>query len=107
MPRHTTPTTRYDYVYVDGDHSAAGALFDMTVAWRLVRLGGLMVIDDVLADAHVATVGASASAFVAAHRRELRVVWSDHQLALRKMKNRATIRTIHDNDEEIKAAALG
>ena len=73
----------FDLVYVDGDHSRAGALFDMVLAWRLLARDGLMVVDDVAAFAE--TVGAAADAFIGMHREELRVAWRDQQLALRKI----------------------
>ena len=37
-----------DFAHVDGDHTSAGVLSDMILAWRLVKPGGLMVIDDYL-----------------------------------------------------------
>ncbi len=36
----------FDVVYVDGDHRAAPALCDMILGWKLLRPGGLMLLDD-------------------------------------------------------------
>ena len=38
----------YDLVYVDGWHSAFGALADGVMSWPLLRVGGVMVFDDYL-----------------------------------------------------------
>lgn len=38
----------YDIVYVDGWHSAFGALADGVMAWPLLKVGGVMVFDDYL-----------------------------------------------------------
>ena len=37
---------RYDGIYVDGDHEARIALEDIVLSWRLLPVGGVMVIDD-------------------------------------------------------------
>lgn len=36
----------FDFVYIDGDHSARQVLEDAVLAWRLLKPGGLMVFDD-------------------------------------------------------------
>lgn len=36
-----------DAIYVDGDHAAPSALEDMVLSWRLLRTGGVMIVDDV------------------------------------------------------------
>ena len=38
----------YDIVYIDGWHSAFGALADGVMSWPLLRVGGVMVFDDYL-----------------------------------------------------------
>ena len=38
----------YDLVYVDGWHSAFGALADGVMAWPMLRVGGVMIFDDYL-----------------------------------------------------------
>jgi len=36
----------YDFVYVDGDHNASGVLEDAVLAWRALKVGGVMFLDD-------------------------------------------------------------
>lgn len=39
-------TQRFDFVYVDGDHSSMGALRDAVLAFDLLNVGGIMIFDD-------------------------------------------------------------
>lgn len=43
LPMLETP---FDMIFVDGDHSAEGALFDMTHSLRLLAPNGVMIVDD-------------------------------------------------------------
>ena len=36
----------FDFVYVDGDHDPATTLTDASMAWGLLRSGGVMLFDD-------------------------------------------------------------
>jgi predicted O-methyltransferase YrrM len=38
----------YDIVYVDGDHRAVSALEDIVLAFPLMKIGGIMILDDYL-----------------------------------------------------------
>ena len=38
----------FDFIYVDGVHSAVGALTDACMAWGLLKQGGVMLFDDYL-----------------------------------------------------------
>jgi SAM-dependent methyltransferase len=42
------PRPQFDFIYVDGSHQAADVLLDATMAFRLLRPGGIMVLDDYL-----------------------------------------------------------
>lgn len=42
----------FDLVNVDGDHSDAGALTDLTNCWPMVRPGGFLTFDDIVNDSH-------------------------------------------------------
>ena len=52
--KELVPTLReqFDLVLVDGDHSPAGALADLTNCWPLVEPGGQLVFHDVCHPAH-------------------------------------------------------
>nr|WP_217345066.1 class I SAM-dependent methyltransferase [Noviherbaspirillum sp. L7-7A]MBV0879285.1 class I SAM-dependent methyltransferase [Noviherbaspirillum sp. L7-7A] len=42
------PKPQFDFIYVDGSHQAADVLLDASMAFRLLRVGGIMVLDDYL-----------------------------------------------------------
>lgn len=37
---------RYDWIYVDGNHQGDAALTDIVLAWQLLKVGGVLIIDD-------------------------------------------------------------
>lgn len=37
---------KFDFIYVDGDHNACGLLDDLILSWKLLKLNGIMLIDD-------------------------------------------------------------
>jgi hypothetical protein len=37
---------KFDLIYVDGDHNACGVLQDLVLSWKLLKVGGIMLIDD-------------------------------------------------------------
>ena len=39
-------SVQYDFVYVDGGHTSANALSDCVLCFPLLKLGGIMIIDD-------------------------------------------------------------
>jgi hypothetical protein len=44
MPQQPT----YDFIYIDGDHSAFGVINDAVDAYRLLKIGGILAFDDYL-----------------------------------------------------------
>jgi hypothetical protein len=36
----------YDFVYVDGDHTAVGVILDAELGWRKLKVGGILAFDD-------------------------------------------------------------
>jgi hypothetical protein len=38
----------FDFIYIDGDHTAEGVLRDAVLAWRLLKPGGIIAFDDYL-----------------------------------------------------------
>lgn len=37
---------RFDFIYIDGYHSAKHVLFDAVLAWDMLNVGGIMIFDD-------------------------------------------------------------
>ncbi len=40
------PTNHYDFIYIDGDHSAMAVLEDAVLSYRLLKIDGIMIFDD-------------------------------------------------------------
>jgi predicted O-methyltransferase YrrM len=38
----------YDFIYIDGDHTAKAVFLDATLAWKALKPGGIMAFDDYL-----------------------------------------------------------
>lgn len=41
------PDDWFDLIYVDGDHSAAACFYDMCHAYRMLKPGGIVIVDDI------------------------------------------------------------
>lgn len=44
----STGEKHYDLIYIDGSHTAPDVLLDAVLAFRLLRIGGVMILDDYL-----------------------------------------------------------
>ena len=88
------PPATYDIVYIDGSHTAEDVIEDMVLSWRLLKPGGLMILDDYRWNGSRDPSGAplpdellpriAIDAFVSTHRNFVEVVLKGYQVALRK-----------------------
>jgi predicted O-methyltransferase YrrM len=77
----------YDFIYIDGDHTAEGVLQDAVLAWRLLKPGGIMAFDDYLWEDPRGIEfqpGWAIDTFVGAVKDESEVLLSNSQVWLRK-----------------------
>ena len=82
----------YDFIYIDGDHTAEGVLQDAVLAWRLLKPGGIMAFDDYLWEDPRGIEfqpGWSIDTFVGAVKDESEVLLSNSQVWLRKNDDRS------------------
>lgn len=87
------PKPQFDFIYVDGSHQAADVLLDASMAFRLLRVGGIMVLDDYLwhetqaANRDPLAVPKMAiDAFINCHFNRLRIVSAPlYQIFLQKL----------------------
>lgn len=88
------PKPQFDFIYVDGSHQAADVLLDASMAFRLLRVGGIMVLDDYLwheampaVSRDLLTVPKMAiDAFINCHFNRLRIVSAPlYQIFLQKL----------------------
>lgn len=79
-----------DFIYVDGSHTARDTLSDAVLSWELLKTGGIMVFDDYgwgqerePWDRPCTAI----NAFMACYSREMELIKSGYQVALRKQHN--------------------
>lgn len=78
----------FDIMYIDGDHAAPSVLEDAVLAWRLLKIGGIMIFDDyewsVLPNVHDRPKLAI-DAFIQVFAERLHIVHMGYQLAVQKL----------------------
>ncbi|CAN0083622.1 unnamed protein product [Scytosiphon promiscuus] len=76
-------TSTFDVIYVDGDHGMASVLADAVLAFRLLKVGGFLIFDDMVL---FPTVGRAMEFFVEAFGGEhrLEVLYSKEQMVITK-----------------------
>lgn len=77
----------YDFIYVDGSHTAPDVLADAVMAWRMLSKGGLMVFDDyVWGDPRdvLHRPKLAIDSFVNIYAEQLDLVFAGYQLIIRK-----------------------
>jgi predicted O-methyltransferase YrrM len=79
---------QYDFIYVDGNHTAEPALTDACMCWGLLKPGGVMLFDDYLwedeAD-HFDRCKMSIDAFTTLFRRQFKFIVLNYQLGVQKL----------------------
>lgn len=87
--RTLTPD-EYDFIYIDGDHTAPGVLSDAVSAFRALKPGGLLAFDDYLwkpsdgsGDTHAP--GIAIDAFLDCYRDRLQILAMGLQVWVRKL----------------------
>lgn len=77
----------FDFIYIDGDHTAEGVLQDGVLSWRLLKPGGIMAFDDYLWEDPRGIEfqpGWSIDTFIGAVKEESEILLSNSQVWLRK-----------------------
>ncbi len=82
------PPAYFDAVYVDGDHRAFACLTDAIVAWRALKVGGVLMFDDYGLGPpgyphHAPALGIDA--FLAAAEGRFRVLQQRYQVVVQKV----------------------
>lgn len=86
----------FDFIYIDGDHTAEGVLQDAVLSWRLLKVGGIMAFDDYLWEDPRGIEfqpGWSIDTFVGAVKDESEVLVSNSQVWLRKNDGNSSLDT--------------
>jgi predicted O-methyltransferase YrrM len=73
----------FDFIYVDGIHSADGVLTDACMSWGMLRQGGVMLFDDYLYPHEPTKVGIDA--FLSVFKGKYEIIVNNYQLAVKKI----------------------
>lgn len=77
----------FDLIYVDGSHTAYDTLADMTMAWGLLRVDGIMIIDDYLwnvNNAHHDCPKWAVDSFLTCYYNQVEIIAAGYQIHLKK-----------------------
>lgn len=77
----------FDFIYIDGDHTASAVIDDAIQSWQLLKSGGIMAFDDYTwkhPDGDLATPRPSINFFLWAKQKELDVIAINAQAWVRK-----------------------
>ncbi len=81
-----TLTGPFDFVFVDGSHTAEDVWRDAELSWPLLRTGGLVVFDDYLwGDGRDSTPRPAIDRFLVEYADRIEVVHHDYQCAVVKL----------------------
>lgn len=78
----------YDFIYIDGDHSAESCLRDSEQAWQFLKPGGFLLWDDVGTTAQPTDwpgVAGGMSLFLTSIHGEYEIVQADYQVLIKKL----------------------
>jgi predicted O-methyltransferase YrrM len=84
------PHTLYDFIYIDGDHTASGVANDAILAWQLLKPNGIMAFDDYVWTHEKGELYEPKSAidfFCWAKQLELKIIDTNEQLWVQKNDN--------------------
>ena len=80
-------TVRFDFIYIDGDHTSHQVAKDADNAWKLLKSGGIMAFDDYLWGEDLSpelTPKPAIDRFLAKYTGEYELLSEDYQLWLKK-----------------------
>lgn len=46
LTRVYSDTPKFDFIYIDGDHNSVGIIEDAVLSWKVLKIGGILLIDD-------------------------------------------------------------
>lgn len=78
----------YDFIYIDGDHTAYGVLKDAVSAYECLKVGGIIGFDDYLWSARLGVTKEpriAIDAFQSVYRDRIEIVLSGYQIWFRKV----------------------
>jgi len=88
LPNFIVDQKSFDLIYIDGDHTEAGAIVDSLMCWPLLKVGGYVIWDDYLWQTQLPRMGRPQAAvdwFIKSHRSDLKVLYRRYQVIGQKV----------------------
>ncbi len=83
----TLEENKYDFVYIDGDHSRDAVWLDATQSFGLLKDGGYMVFDDYLWKEGDKSPKDAIDRFLNEYKEKIQIIKKNHQVVIRKGKH--------------------
>jgi len=111
----------YDFIYVDGDHHASSMLEDIVMSWRLLKVGGILLMDDYEMEAkdpwfyimhkeflehprvNFVHPRCAIDAFLSLYRGQYELVFDNYQKGVRKLIDMGGKNLIHGDNGQPKS----
>ncbi len=77
---------KYDFVYVDGDHSEKAVWVDAVQSFNLLKVGGIMTFDDYMWNEGDKSPKAAVDQFLDTYKDRIRVLAKNYQVVIEKIK---------------------
>lgn len=74
----------FDFAYIDGDHSTAAVLSDSVLAFRLLKIGGMLIWDDYMWTVLEDRPGPAIDAFLQCYAKKLEIIHKGQQVVIRR-----------------------
>jgi predicted O-methyltransferase YrrM len=76
----------YDFVYLDGDHRASAVFHDLSICWRLLKKGGLLLLDDYTwTQPNMIGPKVAIDGFLASFQCQYKLLHKGYQIILKKL----------------------
>jgi len=85
--RNQSMRDKFDFIYIDADHTTVGVLLDAELSWPLLKSGGIMAFDDLTWGEHLPpshSPKAGILLFAERHREEFDLVVANTQYWIKK-----------------------
>ena len=91
LPNLITENKEYDFIFIDGNHTAAFVLTDALMSWYTLKPGGIMVFDDYLwgapdtKNSSTTTPKLAVDSFISVFKDYLEVLFTGPRVAIKKL----------------------
>lgn len=78
---------KYDFIYVDGDHSEESVWLDATLGFDILKIGGFMIFDDYTWGTGKGSPKKAIDNFLVVYQDCIKVIFIAYQVCIEKIKN--------------------